>query len=156
MIDGIKPDIINTHSSSDSLGISMAAKLSRTRRNNKDQASFHPYQPFLPSRVIYDLLPDAVMTTGEEIRQRMIRLTGFRDSKIYAIPTGIDICRFNPDKVEPAFRSDSFAVGMVGVLRSWKGMFFLLRAIPDIVKHIPNAHFYIVGEGPQRENIEGM
>ena len=45
---------------------------------------------------------------------------------------------------------------MVGVLRSWKGHVFLLRAIPDIVKHIPNAHFYIVGEGPQRENIEGI
>ena len=58
--------------------------------------------------------------------------------------------------MKPAFRSDRFAVGMVGVLRSWKGHVFLLRAIPDIVKHIPNAHFYIVGEGPQRENIEGI
>ena len=157
MIDGIKPDIINTHSSSDSWVSSMAAKLSRTRpKIIRTRHLSTPISRSFPSRVIYDLLPDAVMTTGEEIRQRMIRFNGFRDSKIYAIPTGIDICRFNPDKVEPAFRSDSFAVGMVGVLRSWKGHVFLLRAIPDIVKHIPNAHFYNVGEGPQRENIEGI
>ena len=79
MIDGIKPDIINTHSSSDSWVSSMAAKLSRTRpKIIRTRHLSTPISRSFPSRVIYDLLPDAVMTTGEEIRQQMIRFNGFR------------------------------------------------------------------------------
>jgi glycosyltransferase involved in cell wall biosynthesis len=155
LIDKIRPDVLNTHSSSDSWVASIGAKLSKIKpKIIRTRHLSTPISRSFPSRVIYDLLPDAVMTTGEEIRQRMIHVNGFRDSRIYSIPTGIDICRFNPDKVKPAFKPDNFAVGMVGVLRSWKGHVFLLKAIPDIVKQIPEVHFYIVGEGPQRENIE--
>jgi len=155
LIDRIRPDIINTHSSSDSWVASIAAKLSKTKpKIIRTRHLSTPVSSSFLSRVIYDMLPDAVMTTGEEIRQRMILVNGFQASAIFSIPTGIDLGRFDPDKVKPAFKPDNFSVGMVGVLRSWKGHGFLLKAIPGIVKQIPQAHFYIVGEGPQRGNIE--
>jgi glycosyltransferase involved in cell wall biosynthesis len=154
LINKVRPDIVNTHSSSDSWVASIGAKLSTIKpRIIRTRHLSTPISRSLPSRVIYDLLPDAVMTTGEEIRQRMIHDNGFRGSRIFSIPTGIDIRRFDPDKVKPASKPDNFAVGMVGVLRSWKGHIFLLKAIPEIIKQIPEVHFYIVGEGPQRENI---
>lgn len=155
MIDKVRPDIINTHSSADSWVSSIAAKLSKAGpKLIRTRHLSTPISRSFLSRVIYDLLPDAVMTTGEEIRQRMIGVNGFRASAICSIPTGIDLGRFDPEKIKPAFKPDNFAVGMVGVLRSWKGHVFFLKAVPDIVKEIPQAHFYIVGEGPQRENIE--
>lgn len=155
LIDKERPDIINTHSSADSWVSSIAAKLSKARpKIIRTRHLSTPISRSFLSRLIYDLLPDAVMTTGEQIRQSMVNVNGFSASRIISLPTGIDLRRFDPEKVSPAFKGDDFAVGMVGVLRSWKGHIFLLQAIPEIVKQVPQAHFYIVGEGPQRENID--
>ncbi|HAK89081.1 MAG: hypothetical protein A2077_03925 [Nitrospirae bacterium GWC2_46_6] len=164
LIDRERPDIVNTHSSSDSWVASIAVKLLRmhyfaTKTKPKIIRTRHLSTPigksFL-SRLIYDMLPDAVMTTGEEIRQRMIKYNGFDGSKIFSVPTGIDIERFNPASVKPAFNADGFAVGMVGVLRSWKGHGYFIEAVPEILSRIPEAVFYIVGAGPQHENIKRM
>ncbi|HMK61287.1 MAG TPA: glycosyltransferase family 4 protein [Dissulfurispiraceae bacterium] len=155
LIDRIRPDIINTHSSSDSWVATIAAKLSRKKpKIIRTRHLSTPISRAFTSRLIYDLLPDAVMTTGEEIRRGMIQVNGFNSSRIYSIPTGIDLSRYDPEKVKPAFSKGHFSVGMVGVLRSWKGHVYLLQAIPAVVNRIPKAHFYIVGDGPQRGNIE--
>jgi glycosyltransferase involved in cell wall biosynthesis len=102
------------------------------------------------------VLPDAVITTGEDIRQRMIESSGFSASKIISIPTGIDLERFNPRKVKLGFQPKGLAVGMIGVLRSWKGHTFFIDAIPKILEQIPDAHFYIVGDGPQRKYLDEL
>lgn len=155
LIDKERPDIINTHSSSDSWVSSIAAKISKTRpKIIRTRHLSTPIQKSFLSRLIYDILPDAVITTGEEIRQQMIKSNGFDGSKIFSVPTGIDIEKFDPSSVIPAFNTNGFAVGMVGVLRSWKGHKYFLEAIPEILRHIPSAVFYIVGDGPQRENIK--
>lgn len=157
LIDGERPDIINTHSSSDSWVATVAAKLSKSRpRVIRTRHLSTPISRSFMSRIIYDLLPDAVMTTGDEIRRRMIEANRFGAQKIFSVPTGIDLDRFNPGKVRPAFKAGSFAVGMVGVLRSWKGHKFFLGATPEIMKQVPNVHFYIAGDGPQRENIAAI
>jgi glycosyltransferase involved in cell wall biosynthesis len=157
LISREKIDIVNTHSSSDSWVATLGARLSgqrpaviRTRHLST------PIGRSLLSRLIYDILPDAVMTTGEEIRQRMVSVNGFDGSKIWSVPTGIDVARFDPARVGPAFSPAGFTVGMIGVLRSWKGHEFFLRAAPLISERIPAARFYIVGDGPQRLNIERM
>jgi glycosyltransferase involved in cell wall biosynthesis len=155
LIKRVRPDFVNTHSSSDSWVSSIAAKLSGSRpKIIRTRHLSTPISRSFLSRMIYDMLPDAVMTTGEEIRQRMIQANGFRASNIFSVPTGIDLHRFDPEKTVTAFKTESFAVGMVGVLWSWKGHLFFLKAIPEILKHVGNAHFYIAGDGPQRENIE--
>jgi glycosyltransferase involved in cell wall biosynthesis len=102
------------------------------------------------------VLPDAIITTGEEIRQGMINDNGYNAVKIFSIPTGIDIERFNPEKVRPAFLTNGFSIGMVGVLRSWKGHRFFIEAIPEILGSVADAHFFIIGDGPQYENIKKL
>jgi glycosyltransferase involved in cell wall biosynthesis len=44
----------------------------------------------------------------------------------------------------------------VGVLRSWKGHVYFIRAVPAILEEIPRATFYIAGDGPQYDNIRKM
>jgi glycosyltransferase involved in cell wall biosynthesis len=157
LIDRVRPDILNTHSSSDSWVSILAARLSRSRpKIIRTRHLSTPISRSFLSRVIYDILPDAVMTTGEDIRQKMIRVNGFDGSKIWSVPTGIDVERFDPSRVKPAFGPDGFTVGMVGVLRSWKGHVFFLRAVPLISERIPDARFYVAGEGPARHYIENM
>lgn len=152
-----KVDILNTHSSSDSWVATIGARLSgsgvkiiRTRHLST------PIGKSMFSRLIYDIFPDAIVTTGEEIRQRMIKENRFNPAKIFSIPTGIDIEQFSPLRNKPVLPSKGFLVGMIGVLRSWKGHRYLIEAIPEIVKSIPDAVFYIVGDGPQYENIKGL
>ncbi|MCD6319817.1 MAG: glycosyltransferase family 4 protein, partial [Candidatus Desulfofervidaceae bacterium] len=105
------------------------------------------------SRLIYNILPDAVITTGEAIREKMIKYNRFNPDKIISIPTGVDLERFDPKKVQPVLNKGSFLIGMVSVLRSWKGHKYFISAVPEILKQIPKAKFYIVGDGPQKENI---
>ncbi|MGB9700384.1 MAG: glycosyltransferase [Thermodesulfobacteriota bacterium] len=155
ILDKKEIDILNTHSSSDSwLGI-LAAQISgrkpliiRTRHLST------PISKNLWSRLIYDILPDAVITTGEEIRRQMILENNFDGDKIFSIPTGIDLEEFDPEKIKPSLPHKGLAVGMVGVLRSWKGHQYFLRAVPLILQEIPDAQFYIVGDGPQLNNIK--
>lgn len=151
-------DIVNTHSSSDSWVAGIAARLSRVKpKIIRTRHLSTPISKSYLSRLIYEILPHAVITTGEEIRQRMINDNGFDGSKIFSIPTGVDLERFNPAKTKPAFQSqDVFSIGMIGVLRSWKGHKFLIEAMPEILKQIPQAVSYIVGDGPQYENIKNL
>lgn len=155
LIDREKVDIVNTHSSSDSWVATIAARLSKARPSViRTRHLSTPIGRSFLSSLIYNVLPDAIITTGEEIRQRMINDNAFDAKKIFSIPTGIDLDRFNPSKVRPAFQPKGFSIGMIGVLRSWKGHQFFIKAIPEILESIPDAHFYIVGDGPQYENIK--
>lgn len=148
-------DILNTHSSSDSWVAILAARLLRNRpKIIRTRHLSTPISRSLLSHMIYNILPDAIITTGEEIRQRMIRNNGFKAQRIFSIPTGVNLERFDPIRVSPAFKPRGFSIGMIGVLRSWKGHSYLIEAVPEILKSIPDAVFYIVGDGPQYKNIE--
>jgi glycosyltransferase involved in cell wall biosynthesis len=155
LINRKRPDVVNTHSSSDSWATTIAAKLSGAKpKIIRTRHLSTPISRSYLSRLIYDILPDAVITTGEEIRLRMIHYNGFDASKIYSIPTGVDLQRFNPSEVKPILKHEGFSIGMIGVLRSWKGHRFFIDAVPRILSEIPDATFYIVGEGYQRGNIQ--
>lgn len=150
-------DILNTHSSSDSWVATMAARLLNVRpKIIRTRHLSTPISKSLLSHMIYNILPDVVVTTGEEIRQRMIKENRFNPSRILSIPTGVNLQWFDPRKVKPALESSGFSIGMIGVLRSWKGHRYLIEAVPEILKSIPEATFYIVGDGPQYENIERL
>jgi glycosyltransferase involved in cell wall biosynthesis len=47
-------------------------------------------------------------------------------------------------------------VGIISVLRSWKGHKYLIEAIKIASKVIPNIRLIIVGSGPQEENIKRL
>lgn len=45
---------------------------------------------------------------------------------------------------------DSFVIGHVGHLAAVKNQIFLIRLLPEILKHRPNAHLLLLGEGTDR------
>jgi len=154
LIEKENVNIVNTHSSKDSWVSTIAAKLAYNKpKIIRTRHLSTPIKNNFLNRLIYDILPHAIITTGEEIRKNMIDKNKFNPNKIFSIPTGVDLERFNPEKVNPIFKSKEFKVGIIGVLRSWKGHMYLLEAVPIILNHISNIKFYIVGDGPQRENI---
>src|SRR4030066_1725442 len=161
IINKYEIDIVNTHRSRDSWLASTPARLSfrkpciiRTRHLST------PISNNFLSRIVYNHLPHKIITTGESIKKDMIDKNGTNPDKIVCIPTGIDLKIFKAGKSGANIRRAlnipvrAPLIGMVSVLRSWKGHIYLLEAIPDVVKKIPNARFLIVGDGPYMDVIE--
>lgn len=152
-------NIIHTHSSVDHRLAGIAARICGKpivrSRHLSTQISRSPI-----SKALYMKLADRVITSGESIRQAMIKNNKMSSDHIVSIPAGIDTKQFSLQRemadIRPLFQipRESFIVGIVGVLRSWKGHQDLIKATKHIRDKIPKLKILIVGEGPQRSAIE--
>ncbi|MBN2654254.1 MAG: glycosyltransferase family 4 protein [Nitrospirae bacterium] len=152
-----KPDIINTHSSSDSWVASCTAKL--LCKDIKVVRTRHisvPISRFILNKILYTHMTDMIMTTGEMIKNTMVEHNEFPAHKIVSVPTGVDLDEFDPKKYQQRDFQRKFTIGMVGVLRSWKGHEYFLKAAALLKDKLNNALFLIVGDGPQKENIKNL
>ena len=85
----------------------------------------------------------------------------FPADKVHVIRNGVDCDRFKPDadagksvRDELGLPSDSQLVGLVAALRSEKNHCMLVDTAAKMKDSFPSAHWLIVGDGPERENIE--
>lgn len=154
-----KIDIINTHSGKDTWVGGLAAKFSgikfiRTR---------HLSNKIRSSRVNFiNELADFIFTTGESVKEDMIKYNRINPEKIVSIPSGIDEEIFNPNlydksKSKELFNmDDSILIGNVAVLRDCKrhdNFLEIARRLIDSYKD-KKFKFYIAGEGPMRDFVE--
>jgi glycosyltransferase involved in cell wall biosynthesis len=153
-----KVDLVHTHSSTDSWICSPAAKWAvlpviRSRHVSTPIAK----SPF--SRLLYMKLADRVITSGDAIKREMIKVNGYDPQKIVSIPAGIDEKIFSPEingddvRKELNIGRDDYLLGIVSILRSWKGHTYLLEAFKALRERIPNLKLLIAGSGPQEKNI---
>jgi glycosyltransferase involved in cell wall biosynthesis len=150
--------VINTHSSTDSWLVAIACCLLpavlpivRTRHVsspiNKKKSTFWLYQKAAKH----------IAVTGEPLREQLARDNGFDLESMTSVPTGIDLERFTPGMADITLSQPyqgKFVLGILATLRSWKGHSYLLEAIDDLQKKCPDLHLLIVGDGPQRDNLE--
>jgi glycosyltransferase involved in cell wall biosynthesis len=101
-----------------------------------------------------------VITTGKAIREQLIRVNGFNADKIVSVPTGVDTDIFRPEGSHKDIRDEldlaplTPLVGSLSVIRSWKGLDYLVKAVPRVLKEMPEARFIMAGEGPHRNTLE--
>jgi len=157
-------DIVNAHSSTDAWLAALACRalalagrptpvLVRTRHVSV------PVPNDLATRWLYREATACVVTTGERLREQLIRDNGLDPARVVSVPTGIDPARFAPTP-RAAARSrlglplDVPLVGIVATLRSWKGHRFLVEALGRLARR--DARLVIVGDGPQRAALEAQ
>ena len=152
------PDIINTHSSTDTWLVALAnttikdhPPLIRTRHISA------PIPKNFASRWLYTYATEHTVTTGSALKVQMIKDNHFPENRITSIPTGIDTKRFHPgDPFEARNKLglplDRKYIGIIATLRSWKGHLYLLDAFSKL--DLPGWHLLIVGDGPMRKPIE--
>ena len=106
-------------------------------------------------------LTDGFIAVARDHGRFLVEGEGFPARKVHVIPNGVDTQRFCPNPaVRDAIRrdlqlhADVPLFGMVAALRPEKNHLLFLRAAQWIRKAIPDAMFLLVGEGPQREQIE--
>ena len=87
----------------------------------------------------------------------------FPADKVHVIRNGVDCDRFcdNPKarlslRQELNLPADTPLIGIVAALRSEKNHSMLVRAAAQLQSKHPTAHWIIVGDGPERQTIEGL
>ena len=155
-----KPHIINTHSSKDSWIASIAGRLSRYKPFIiRTRHLSTPVATNIMGSIVYRFLPHKIITTGEIIKEQLIKRNRVSADKVISLPTGIDFSIFNSDKKQRNIRKElslpekTPLIGMVSVLRSWKGHDHFIDAAELISKKNPLTKFLIVGDGPRQNDI---
>lgn len=157
-------DVVNSHSSTDSWLAALACRafwlgkrrppaLVRTRHISV------PVPIDAATRWLYTRATAEIVTTGEAIRQQLIRANGVSPARVTSIPTGVDLQYFAPGDKATARRALELPqaiplIGIVATLRSWKGHRYLLEAM-TLLKH-RDAELAIVGDGPQAGAIQAQ
>lgn len=108
-------------------------------------------------------ITDAFIAVAEPHRDYLIREERFPQSRVRLIPNGIDTARFVADaSSRNQFREkwsiplDAPVCGIVAALRPEKNHELFLSVAESVAASNPAAHFLIVGDGVQREMLEGL
>ncbi|PWI43366.1 glycosyltransferase family 4 protein [Streptomyces sp. ICBB 8177] len=105
---------------------------------------------------------DTVTYLGEYTRSRIAgALTPAAASRMVQLPPGVDEKAFHPGSGGAVVRgrlglSDRPVVVCVSRLVRRKGQDTLIRAMPDVLRRVPDAVLLIVGDGPYRAELEKL
>jgi len=77
---------------------------------------------------------------------------GFPRDKMYLLPVGIEV----PAGLPPRPMDGAMKVGVVSRLLYFKGVQYVLRAAPEILRQFPGIEFLIAGEGRYRPRLERL
>jgi glycosyltransferase involved in cell wall biosynthesis len=118
-----------------------------------------PISTHFLSYFLYMKLADRVISSGEIIKEKMVAINGYDPQRIISIPTGVHEAWFSSkgggEEIRQEFNigKNDFLVGIVAMLRSWKGHGVLLEAIKALQGKIPHLKLLIIGDGPQEKTI---
>lgn len=103
---------------------------------------------------------DLITCSGENVEEEMIKL-GADSEKIHLIYHGVDTRSFSPTQKDRALRMklkifDSPAIISVRNLTPIYDVESLIRAIPLVLRQIPEVKFIIAGDGEQRDYLEKL
>jgi glycosyltransferase involved in cell wall biosynthesis len=106
---------------------------------------------------------DRVVAVGRSVKRALVKNEGIPADRVRVIPNGIDVDRFAPD---PAVRADvrrelgagpdAVVVLLVARLDPIKDHPTAIRACAKAAADVPGLKLVLVGDGPEREAIEGL
>nr|QNO41822.1 D-inositol-3-phosphate glycosyltransferase [Methanosarcinales archaeon ANME-2c ERB4]QNO42778.1 D-inositol-3-phosphate glycosyltransferase [Methanosarcinales archaeon ANME-2c ERB4] len=96
---------------------------------------------------------ESVITISEYNKNYLISEIGV-NNRIEVIRCGIDLDKFNPQKNLKAYGRIKLLT--VARLVAKKGLAYLIKAIPMVVKKMPNCELTIIGSGPQYGNLQHL
>ena len=116
---------------------------------------------FLPLNGIkYRFMADYYIAISQKIKKVMVK-DGIAADRIFVVYSGINLDRFSQssgDYLIPEFhlRSAEPVIINVAHMAEHKGQQYLVRAIPHVLKQIPGARFFIIGEGELLAELQAL
>ena len=91
----------------------------------------------------------------------ILRSLGISEENIELIPNAIDMDEFDPsidaiDLINRYRLENTKQILFVGRLIQRKGCEFIVRAMPQILKEVPNAKLLVVGDGPEEDRLKKL
>ncbi len=158
----IRPQVIHTHLfEACFLGLHAAWLLRIPKRiHTRHHATFH--HEYFPKAVRWDKqnnrLSTHIVATSKNVAQTLIHLEGVPKEKVYIIPHGFDLEKFQnsqPERIQQLKRyykipEDAFPiVGMIARFMHLKGHRYAIEAFRELKKHYPKAFFIFANaKGP--------
>ncbi len=106
-------------------------------------------------------LTDAFIAVAQPHAEYLAEHEGFPAERVFTIPNGVDVNRFRPNHAHRAWlrselgiAGDAQVAGIVAALRPEKNHGQFINAAREVLRHFPQTHFVIVGEGDERQAIE--
>lgn len=107
---------------------------------------------------------DAIMVISNFMKNQLLKNhPTIPEEKLYIIPGAVDINRFTTNKISDTLnreslgtKTDELVILTVRRLVPRMGLENLIRAMPEILKSLPNAILLIGGEGPLRQSLEQL
>jgi len=105
---------------------------------------------------------DAIIVVSTFTRDAVITMFRIDLSKVFLIQNGVDHLQFfvcpqkNAGLAARLGLDGKVVLLTLGRLVERKGIDKMLRALPEIQRHVPNIHYVIVGEGPYRLELERL
>lgn len=152
-------EVVNTHSSNDGWLAGLAARVAGRPMLIRSRHIEVDYPNRFLSGVAFRTLPHHVVTTSARIANRLVEELGVPAHRVTCISTGVDLERFQINepgtlRQELGLGSEVALVGMISVLRSWKGHATFLDAAAEIMQSSrAPVHFVIAGDGPGRDEL---
>ncbi len=107
-------------------------------------------------------ITDAFIAVAQAHGEYLVEHERFPRSKVWVIPNGVDVDRFDTGSERAAARAElgiapaTPVAGIVAALRPEKNHELLLRAAAQVRRQVPSAEFLIVGDGPLRPGLEAL
>jgi len=100
-----------------------------------------------------------LITCGEMVKKNLVEYFGIDAESITVIHNAVK--SFNNvtqvDHVIEKYRNEGkFLIGNVGRLSEQKGIEYYIKAIPRVLEKHPEAHFLIIGEGPDETELKNL
>jgi glycosyltransferase involved in cell wall biosynthesis len=154
IIKKYKIDIIVTHSSEDSwLGGIIAKLLKKPVVRTRHLST--PVKKGLNSLLLYNFLTTYVVTTCQISAKTLAKQSKKKKSFFHSIPTGIDVKSIEIDEKEKRkwrnkIGKNSFIVGTLCFIRSWKGIEDFLKAA-NFLREFSSIKWVVIGGGHSKK-----
>lgn len=103
---------------------------------------------------------EVAIAVSDFTKRAWVARTRVDPNRIRVIYNGIDVDAFSPQRPAGVVRAEIGVpagrpiVGMTARLHPMKGHVHLLRAIPQVMRAVPDAHFVLAGDGELRAELE--
>ena len=118
------------------------------------QKKIYRFMDYLTERYV-----ERFIVVSDSLRQILMEKRGIPAYRVVRIYNGIELGQYHPDaqygnlKKEWGIPQDVPLIGAIGRMVWQKGFNYFIKAVPDIVRVVPEARFLLVGDGSLKDKL---
>jgi len=157
-------NIIHTHNTEPFIDGTLSALISnvKTLIHTDHARNFPDHKHYMFAEWVMSHFAYRVVGVSEHTAYNLIRYESINPSKVVVIKNGIDCEKYSP-KVDSGNLRDSLDIdgnfpilGLCVRLSKQKGIVYLLRALPEVIKIFPKTRLVIVGSGREEKFLKNL